>query len=48
MADRCWAKGEERRSAVNLVQDLEDRLLQLLWWSVLREQPPYSQMGLGA
>src|SRR5580704_1076330 len=37
MDDRCWAEVEERRSAVHLVQDLEDSLLQFLWWSVLRE-----------
>jgi hypothetical protein len=36
------------RTAVDLVDDLEDGLLTPLWGGVRREQPPYSQMGLGA
>src|SRR5215469_14204541 len=35
------------RAAVELIDDFEDRLLQLLWRGLRCEQHPYSEMGSG-
>ena len=36
------------RATVELIDDFEDRLLQLLWRGLRCEQHPYSEMGFGA
>ena len=42
------SRGDQGCAPVELIDDLEDRLLELLRWGVGRQQSPDSQMGVGA
>ena len=41
-------RGDQRRAAVELIDDLEDRLFPLLGEASRDEKPPYQEMGRGA